>query len=177
MSISRDAVLKSLSRIPGPDGATPLDRSPALSEIVIQGDKVLFSIAIDPRRAREMEPLRQAAQAAVAGVAGVSSALVSLTADQAPGSAAAPAHAHDHAHAHAPAAAARGAAPAQRAPAPTGRPIPGIRHIVAVASGKGGVGKSTTAANFALGLKALGLKVGLLDADIYGPSVPLLFAI
>ena len=177
MSISRDAVLKSLSRIPGPDGATPLDRSPALSEIVIQGDKVLFSIAIDPRRAREMEPLRQAAQAAVAGVAGVSSALVSLTADQAPGSAAAPAHAHDHAHAHAPAAAARGAAPAQRAPAPTGRPIPGIRHIVAVASGKGGVGKSTTAANFALGLKALGLKVGLLDADIYGPSVPRLFAI
>ena len=55
--------------------------------------------------------------------------------------------------------------------------IPGVRHVIAVASGKGGVGKSTVAANLALALAKLGLKTGLLDADIYGPSVPRLFGI
>jgi ATP-binding protein involved in chromosome partitioning len=55
--------------------------------------------------------------------------------------------------------------------------VPGVRHIIAIASGKGGVGKSTTAANVALALKAQGLKVGLMDADVYGPSVPTLFAL
>jgi ATP-binding protein involved in chromosome partitioning len=173
MSVSRDAVIGSLARIPGPDGATPLDRSPALSEILIQNDKVVFSIAIDPRRAREMEPLRKAAEDAVAALPGVGSVLVSLTADQASVRATTPASppkpANEHAgHAH---------PPAPRAPTPTGRQIPGVKHIVAVASGKGGVGKSTTAANLALALRSLGLRIGLLDADIYGPSVPRLFGI
>jgi ATP-binding protein involved in chromosome partitioning len=58
-----------------------------------------------------------------------------------------------------------------------GNAVAGVRHIVAVASGKGGVGKSTTAANLALALKALGLKVAVLDADVYGPSMPKLFGI
>jgi ATP-binding protein involved in chromosome partitioning len=166
MSVSRDAVLASLSRIPGPDGKTPLDRSPALSDIVIQGGKVMFSIAVDPRRAKELEALRKAAEAVVLGIPGVTSALVSLTAEQAPASGPQPQKAPPHSH-----------APAPRAPTPQGRGIPGVTHIVAVASGKGGVGKSTTAANFALALQALGLKVGLLDADIYGPSVPRLFGV
>ena len=164
MSVTVQAVLDSLSRIPGPDGRTPLDRSPALSEIVVQGDKVMFSIAIDPRRAAEFEPMRRAAAAAVGHIAGVASALVSLTAEQ-PAKATAPAHDHGHGHAH--------RRPAQ--PSADDKKLPGVTHIVAVASGKGGVGKSTTAANFALALQALGLKVGLLDADIYGPSVPRLF--
>ena len=55
--------------------------------------------------------------------------------------------------------------------------LPGIRHVVAVASGKGGVGKSTLAANLALALAGAGSKVGLLDADIYGPSVPIMFGV
>lgn len=55
--------------------------------------------------------------------------------------------------------------------------LPGVKHIIAVASGKGGVGKSTTACNLALGLAALGLKVGILDADVYGPSQPKLFGL
>ena len=55
------------------------------------------------------------------------------------------------------------------------KPIPGVRHIVAIGSGKGGVGKSTLSANMALALQQQGLKVGLLDADIYGPSQPRLW--
>src|ERR671920_55106 len=63
------------------------------------------------------------------------------------------------------------------APSPKAQAIPGVKHVIAVASGKGGVGKSTTACNLALGLQAQGLKVGLLDADIYGPSMPKLFGL
>src|SRR5262249_26477355 len=70
-------------------------------------------------------------------------------------------------------------APERPRPAAPGRrsDIPGIRRIIAVASGKGGVRKSTVAVNFALALHALGYKVGLLDADVYGPSVPLMLGL
>lgn len=62
------------------------------------------------------------------------------------------------------------------APNPTQK-IPGIAHIIAVGSGKGGVGKTTVAANLALGLVALGNRVGLMDADVYGPNIPLMMGI
>jgi ATP-binding protein involved in chromosome partitioning len=60
---------------------------------------------------------------------------------------------------------------------PSAGAIPGVKSVLAVASGKGGVGKSTTSVNLALGLRSLGMKVGLLDADIYGPSIPRLLGI
>jgi len=66
-------------------------------------------------------------------------------------------------------------APLDKAPEIKGKAIPGIKNIVAIASGKGGVGKSTVTANLAVTLSAMGFKVGLLDADIYGPSAPIMF--
>ncbi|HUG63196.1 MAG TPA: iron-sulfur cluster carrier protein ApbC, partial [Methylomirabilota bacterium] len=106
-------------------------------------------------------PFRTEVERCVRALPGVERAMIALTADVRPGAATPPPPARGHGHAHGPA----GGAP--RKPG-----VPGVRAIVAVASGKGGVGKSTTAVNLALGLAANGLKVGILDADIYGPSIP-----
>ncbi len=115
------------------------------------------------------EPVRKRAEDAVRAVPGVTSALVALTAEKRPGGTAArPPHTHTHG-------AAGGAAPGASDQTRPG--VPGVESIIAVASGKGGVGKSTTAVNLALGLRDLGLRVGILDADIYGPSLPKLLAI
>ncbi|MGA1397997.1 MAG: P-loop NTPase, partial [Schleiferiaceae bacterium] len=66
-------------------------------------------------------------------------------------------------------------APAEQANVLRGKAIPGVEHVVAVASGKGGVGKSTVTANLAVSLAEMGFKVGVVDADIYGPSMPIMF--
>lgn len=165
MAITRDHVLQVLSTVPVDAKGTGLVASGRLSDVVVDdAGRVMFSITIDPSEAADMERVRQAAVAAVQGLPSVKGVFASLTADRPTGSTGAPPS---------PAAPGHPRAAAQ----PKNQRIPGVAHVIAVASGKGGVGKSTTAANLALGLKALGLKVGLLDADIYGPSMPKLLGI
>ncbi len=160
---SKDEVLAGLAGVKAPDG-TPLPQAGVLSDIVVSDGKVFFSIGVEADAVPRWEAVRKAAETAVRALPGIKSAMVALTAER-PSSAGAAARPPQ-----------RGAArPGAGGPVATG--VPGVKAIIAVASGKGGVGKSTTAVNLALGLRDLGLKVGVLDADIYGPSMPKLLAV
>jgi ATP-binding protein involved in chromosome partitioning len=173
--VLKERVLDALKHVKGPNLSSDIVSLGLVSEVVIRGGKVYFAISVDPARASELEALRQAAERVVKELPGVDSVAVTLTADREEGQT--PAGGNGAGVRTQPpqgSPVARGAAQAARHR--TGA-IPGVRHIIAVASGKGGVGKSTTAANLALGLQARGLKVGVLDADIYGPSMPRLLGI
>ena len=167
--VTREAVLDRLKRLKGPDLTADVVSLGLVSNVVAKDRKVFFTITVPAERAAELEPLRLAAEKLVSEMDGVDAVRVALTAEAKP---VRPAPAASQASA-VPPPMQRGAVP----PPAASIEVPGIKAIIAVASGKGGVGKSTTSVNLALALQANGLKVGILDADIYGPSMPRLLRI
>jgi ATP-binding protein involved in chromosome partitioning len=171
MAATRDDVLSALARVNDPASGKNIVDAGLVQGLVVRDGHIGFSIEVAPERGRASEPLRKAAEDAVHKLPGVLSVTAVLTAHSEPPNARTvyqnPRVQRSHAgHAH-----------AQQLQAPKSSGIEGVASVIAVASGKGGVGKSTVAVNLALGLAKLGLKVGLLDADIYGPSVPRLLSI
>jgi ATP-binding protein involved in chromosome partitioning len=164
--ISEQAVRRVLETVIDPATGKNVVAAGMVSGIATRAGHVAVTLDVDPARGAALEPLRQACEQAVRAMPDVLSATAVMTAERAaPAPPPAP-------HAHAPHAPTPGKPAGKTTGGASQIDVPGVKHIVAVASGKGGVGKSTTAVNLALGLAANGIATGLLDADIYGPSMP-----
>ena len=154
MSVTREAVQEVLKTIKDPISGGDILSAGIVRALMVEDGSVRFVLEVDPKRAEEMEPVRAEAAAKVEALQGVSAVSAVLTAHSAP------------------------SAPpdlkAKKKPAAPEGPqkVPGVEKIIAIASGKGGVGKSTVSSNLACALAAEGKRVGLLDADVYGPSQP-----
>ena len=173
VSVTQQQIIERLRKVRSPRGVA-LTEADVLSAVTLNDGKVFFSINVDASEARAWESVRAEAEAAVRALPGITTVMVALTAERkASAGAPPPRPGVQPVAAHQP----HSATSPQSSPMSRQAEIPGVAAVIAVASGKGGVGKSTTALNLALGLRDLGLRVGLLDADIYGPSVPRLTGI
>ncbi len=166
MSLTRETVLNSLKSITDPATGNDIVASGMVRALQIGEGTIRFVMEIDASRMNEMEALKSEAETSLSQIEGAGNVQIIMTAHAE--KAAAPAKPSEP-------------VPIKPRPAPPGasgpQRVPGIDRNVAVASGKGGVGKSTVAANLACALAAEGLKVGLLDADVYGPSQPKMLGI
>ncbi len=169
MSVTREEVIETLRTVVDPGQGRDIVSADMAKAISVTDGRVSFVIEVDPAKGEAMEPVRAAAQAAVERLPGVEKVSAILTA-----------HSETPTQARSPAAG-KGPPPEiqpRRKPsAPEDKRIPGVDHVIAVASGKGGVGKSTVTTNLAVALTAAGKRVGLLDADVYGPSQPRMLGI
>lgn len=152
MAVTRESVLAALKTITDPVSGSDIVAAGVMRALTVEGGTVRFVLEIDPGKAEAYNPVRDAAEAAVKALPGAETVSVVLTGH----SAKAPPDLR----------------PGKKAEPKGPEKVPGVNHLIAIASGKGGVGKSTVSANLACALAAEGRRVGLLDADVYGPSQP-----